>query len=227
MTADDIADLGTRRDLQAIPDTAFPDSMGSDERMVRQALFVAWAEGVEAFRTALLIAADWFEERGHPDSAVCRAAWQPTMNKQPDPKRWWRFAVILPDGSPAREWPIKAASLKGRKHNRRLWLCWPPGWVRFTGGYLGGFDGGPNAAGFRGHLGADGEFGSTMGGSRIALRNDGWTVCIGPHGTKYGTPVENRLGRLGYTALFHHPDAASGQPAAVPKVTPGLFDGEE
>lgn len=191
----------------AIPRDAFPAGMGGDERAMRASLYAAWAKSAGAFRYQLLIAADWFADRGHPDEAVCRSEWVPRgMNSlQADPAGWWRWSArpAAPTG-----WSVGRACLASRSHNSALWLCWPRGWVRFTGGYLlrDGYmpihchprDDAPTVP-------------------------DAWCVSVQPHATKYGTPACNRHGAAEWTKLFHppgsFPDGAAFWPAP-----PGLFD---
>lgn len=199
-----------------LDDTVFPTRMGDDERAVRQALYLAWMESAEAFRLALLIAADWFEERGHPDWAVCRAEWVPRMNRNANPGRWWKWQVRppVPTG-----WDVRAAVKKTASYNRTFWLCWPPDWVRFTGGYAlrEGFS--PAHIGPRGEEFTTGEFVTVP---------DAWCVSVQPHSTFYNLSAEGRLGRLGWTALFHPPETMF--PAVEPKravVGTTLFDGLE
>lgn len=195
----------------------FPSRMGWDERAVRQSLYLAWRESAEAFRFALLIAADWFEERGHPDWAVCRSGWVPRACRNANPGRWWKWQVRPPAPT---GWDVRAAVKRTPSCNAGFWLCWPAGWVRFTGGYAlrDGFE--PAHIGPRGEEFADGE---------LVTVPDAWCVSVRPHSTVHNLTAEGRLGRAGWTALFH--PAGTTFPADEPKravfAGPTLFDGVE
>ena len=191
-------------------DNVFPDGREGNERALRRAMFEAWARSAGEFRYQLLIAADWFADRGHPDEAVCRAAWEPRRvnAKHPtDPGAWWCWSARPPQ---PHGWSVGRACFASPSHNSRLWLCWPRGWVRFTGGYD-----------FR-----DGCEPVHRNPKDDRLTVPGaWCLTIQPHATKYGTPAIGRHGRAEWTKLFHPHDAVWGEGERVmPKAQPTLFD---
>jgi hypothetical protein len=198
-----------------VPADAFPADMGIEERGIRQSLYAAWRRSADEFAAQLGIAADFFADRNHPDEAVCRAAWATLRNRQPSPGGWWRWHV-----KPAEPvaWDIRRAGLRGRKHNDRLWLCWPPGWVRLTGGYLlrDGYE--PVYVEWGGVHFYDQDAGRYWSD----FVPDAWLVCVQPHATRYGTPTERQHGRVGWTALFH-PPGTQFEPARVQPPQPSLF----
>lgn len=204
-----------------LPDDEFPAEMGESERAVRRALYAAWVRSAAEFRGLLPVMADWFDERNHPDGAVCRADWTPRAvnSRTADPAGWWKWSARPPEPT---GWDVRRAVFRTPSHNSRLWLCWPRGWVRFTGGYV-------LRAGYEpAHVGPGGEW--FVGVEDRVTTPDAWCVCVQPHATKYGTPACNRHGRAEWTKLFHPHDAVWETPAAVPAAVPApqptLFDAE-
>ena len=106
-------------------------SMSDEEYAFRSELFRVWKEcPASQLRSQLLIFADWLGDRGDPEEAAARADWTPYAHKRHDPKGWhlWSvrtmFMALYGDGC------VLAGG--GAVHNGRWFLCWPPGYVRFT-----------------------------------------------------------------------------------------------
>lgn len=191
--------------------------MGGEEFGLRAWVYEGWLAGAGEFRGRLGVLADYLGERDHPEAAACRADWRPGNNRAADPGGWWRWRVATPA---ARDWDVRKAFLRGTKHNGRLWLCWPAGWVRVTGGVLlrDGYEPiwvGPGGV-------------DLTTSAKTTYHTDGWTLTVTPHQTRYSTPAENGL-PLGWTALFHPPARCPLSPAERDRratreaATPDLF----
>lgn len=186
-----------------------PPDISDDERAMRTSLYEAWVRSADEFREQLLYMADFLEERGHPDYMVCRSEWVPRrFNRQGTAQlpAWWCWSVKPPQ---PHGWSVGKAIPRTPSYNFFPWLCWPQGWVRFTGGYQlrDGFE--PI------HIG--------MGFLDPITVPDAWCVCIQPHSTHYNTPAANRHGRLEWTRLFWPVETSWERVETKPQ--PSLFDG--
>jgi hypothetical protein len=197
---------------ERIPGEEFPSSMSWDERAIRQALYMAWLRSANEFRYALLIAADWFADNNHPDEVVCRSEWATTRNRVHNPGGWWKWRVKPPEPT---GWDVRKAVWKSPSHNAHLWLCWPRGWVRFTGGYL--LRDGYTPA----HIGPKGEY--FADNQHLVTVPDAWCVSVQPRQTEYGNAASGRHGRQEWTKLFYPPESLWVEKKAV-AVGPTLFD---
>lgn len=127
-----------------------PAAMGDDEFAFRAGLFLAWRtlSASEFVSNHLPIFADWLADRGHPEEAAARAAWAVYGQSKKDPAGWWQWAVpIAPGWVTVKRVLTPGVLVNGRgyedviedgkarlssAHNGGWFLCWPPGWVRFT-----------------------------------------------------------------------------------------------
>jgi hypothetical protein len=124
-----------------------PRAMGDDEFAFRAGLFLKWQElpASEFVANHLPVFADWLADRGSPEEAAARAEWKVYASRKQDPRAWWQWSVPVAGGW-VRLIPLKNAAgevadrviEEGRAklsaaHNARWLLCWPPGFVRFTG----------------------------------------------------------------------------------------------
>lgn len=127
-----------------------PATMGDDEFAFRAGLFVKWFTlSATEFVSHLCYFADWLADRGHPEEMVARANWEVYGQLSNNPRGWWQWSVPIADGwvsldrYPTPERIVngrdyvdiiesKKCKLSSSTHNGGWFLCWPPGWVRFT-----------------------------------------------------------------------------------------------
>jgi hypothetical protein len=207
-----------------------------DEADMREALYVAWKnENASEFNFRLKVARDFFEERGLPDWWVCACEWEPHSTRAKDPKSWWQWRVWLtPEAVAGARWTTNSANIKGTKHNRKFWLCWPAEWIRIPSGFVRVGEKFTNVTA-RGYDASTIKPHPSNPKKMIAeyWNPDGWKVTIGPKQTQYSTAIETKLGSLGWTALFMPRDYAQKQlPLNVKKEkqkdliarTPSMFE---
>lgn len=134
-----------RRDWTEPEDLPRPRGMGDEEFAFRASLYVVWkTRPASELASQLLIFADWLGDRGSAEEIAARADWKPYANKRHDPKGWYQWSVPAGDGwvmcPSVQERPGEfitviddsRARLTKSMHNGRWFLCWPPGFVRFT-----------------------------------------------------------------------------------------------
>ena len=153
-TCTDCGGLVAHKSAWAVPDhLPRPRGMSGDEFLMRATLFFLWRDHpATEFLGRLVEFADWFAERDMPEEAPYRAAWEiyGVRRRRNDPRAWCQWSVPIAPGwvrletittsalnGPTRdvktiEWS-KAKNLIGTRHNAKWFLCWPPGFVRFTG----------------------------------------------------------------------------------------------
>lgn len=145
-----------RRSAVVTADLPRPHDMGDEEFRFRAHLFFTWRLfPASAFLEELRVFADWLADRDRPEEAAARADWKVYGANKTDPAKWWRWSVPVARGwvsvetrreriPPmyngertayrfARYLKFDAAQTQPRQvHNGAWFLCWPPGFVRFT-----------------------------------------------------------------------------------------------
>jgi hypothetical protein len=121
-----------------------PRDMGDEEFGFRAGLFVIWAtRPASELVSQFAIFADWLCDRGSAEEIAARADWRVYAAKKGDPKHWWQWTVPAGAGwvttrcEMRQGYPVvliddDRAKLTKSMHNGRWFLCWPPGFVRFT-----------------------------------------------------------------------------------------------
>jgi hypothetical protein len=113
--------------------------MGAEEFAFRAGLFHTWkTRPASELSSQFLVFADWLADRNDAEEAAARADWVPYMTADPKGCRDWTVPVAhgmhswltLPGRPPV---PLGVWFPAGGLHNARWLLCWPPGFVRFTG----------------------------------------------------------------------------------------------
>lgn len=136
-----------------------PAEMSSDEFALRLGLLSIYLTSrTTEFLTRLQEFADWLTEQDRPEELAARARWSPRRagaasreglpegervpwSKAPiNPLSWWNWEVRVHESWCRANNPIfsmhgylkQQAKVGRQQHNGTWFLCWPPGWVKFT-----------------------------------------------------------------------------------------------